>query len=133
MAGEADRWGWSAIPEDPEDPSNDEEPEVQNTEAPPNASRPKKELKDMTKKELMAHCNSLVKQVAKKQITIEDLRKKKGVPNTVCAECKVKDQVYENQLTDAMAEARNEKENYRGEIEDLEVKNGILEERHRKT
>ena len=49
---------------------------------PPGASRPTKEVKEMTKKELIAQCNSLVKKVARKQLAIEDLRKKKGVPNT---------------------------------------------------
>ena len=72
----------------------------------------------MTKKELIAKCNSLVRTVARKQLAIEDLRKKKGVPNTACAECKVKDRVYEDQLTDAIVEARNEEENYRGEIKE---------------
>ena len=74
----------------------------------------------MTKKELIAHCNSLVKKVARKQLTIEDLRKKKGVPNTAdlgeCKHCKV----YEERYTAAIDESLNEEEKYRGEIEDLE-------------
>ena len=74
----------------------------------------------MARKELIAHCNSLVKKVARKQLTIEDLRKKKGVPNTAalgeCKHCKV----YEDRYTDAIAEARNEEEDLKGEIEDLE-------------
>ena len=74
----------------------------------------------MTKKELIAQCNSLVKKVARKQLAIEDLRKKKGVPNTACAECKVKDQVYQDKLTSVIDEAVNDEEKYRGEIEDLE-------------
>ena len=74
----------------------------------------------MTKKELIAKCNSLVRTVARKQLAIEDLRKKKGVPNTACAECKVKDQVYQDKLTCVFDEAVNEEEKYRGEIEDLE-------------
>ena len=74
----------------------------------------------MTKKELIAQCNSFVKKVARKQLAIEDLRKKKGVPNTACAECKVKDQVYQERYTAAIDEAVNEEEKYRGEIEDLE-------------
>ena len=74
----------------------------------------------MTKKELIANCNSLVKKVARKQLAIEDLRKKKGVPNTAafaeCKDCKV----YEDQLTLAIDEARQDEEDRRGEIEDLE-------------
>ena len=77
----------------------------------------------MTKKELIAHCNSLVKKVARKQLTIEDLKKKKGSSNTAalgeCKHCKV----YEDQLTGAINEARMEDEKYRGEIEDLEDQN----------
>ena len=63
----ANNWGWSTILEDP---SKEEEPEEGNILAPPGASRPKKEVKDMTKKALIAHCNSLVKKVARKQLTI---------------------------------------------------------------
>ena len=74
----------------------------------------------MARKELIAHCNSLVKKVARKQLTIEDLRKKKGVPNTAalgeCKHCKV----YEDRYTDAIKDAHMEEQKYRGEIEDLE-------------
>ena len=74
----------------------------------------------MVKKELIAHCNSLVKQVARKQLTIEDLRKKKGVPNTAslgeCKQCKV----HEGRYTDVIYENRMKDEKYRGEIENLE-------------
>ena len=74
----------------------------------------------MTKKELIAQCNSLVKKVARKQLAIEDLRKKKGVPNTAdlgeCKHCKV----YEERYTDAIDDARQDKEDSRGQIEDLE-------------
>jgi len=45
--------------------------------APPHASQPKKEPKDMRMKELLAHCNTLLRKVAKKQITIAELRRKK--------------------------------------------------------
>ena len=62
----------------------------------------------MTKKELIAHCNSLVKKVARKQLTIEDLKKKKGFSNAdalgECKHCKV----YEERYTDAIDEARTE-------------------------
>ena len=74
----------------------------------------------MTKKELIAKCNSLVRTVARKQLAIEDLRKKKGVPNTAdlgeCKHCKV----YEERYTDAIDDARQDKEDSRGQIEDLE-------------
>ena len=74
----------------------------------------------MVKKELIAHCNSLVKQVARKQLTIEDLRKKKGLANTAslgeCKQCKV----HEGRYTDVIYENRMEDEKYRGEIENLE-------------
>ena len=74
----------------------------------------------MTKKELIAHCNSLVKQVARKQLTIEDLRKKKGVPNTAslgeCKQCKV----HEGRYTDVIYENRMKDEKYRDESENLE-------------
>ena len=74
----------------------------------------------MTKKELIAHCNSLVKKVARKQLTIEDLKKKKGSSNTAalgdCKHCKV----YEERYTNAIAEARTEAEKHLGETEDLE-------------
>ena len=80
----------------------------------------------MTKKELIAHCNSLVKKVARKQLTIEDLRKKKGVPNTAdlgeCKHCKV----YEERYTAAIDEAGQDEEKYRGQIEDLEDQNREL-------
>ena len=74
----------------------------------------------MTKKELIAKCNSLVRTVARKQLAIEDLRKKKGVPNTAdlgeCKHCKV----YEERYTAAIDEARTEEEKHLGEIEDLQ-------------
>jgi len=74
----------------------------------------------MTKKELIAHCNSLVKKVARKQITIEDLRKKKGVRNTAslgeCKQCKV----LEGRYTDVIYENRMKDEKYRDESENLE-------------
>ena len=62
------------------------------------------------------------------RLTIEDLRKKKGVANTAvlgeCKHCKV----YEDRYTDAIAEARNEIEDLKGEIEDLENKNKGLKQ-----
>ena len=77
----------------------------------------------MTKKELIAKCNSLVRTVARKQLAIEDLRKKKGVPNTAdleeCKHCKV----YEERYTAAIDESLDAEEKHRGEIEDLEIQN----------
>ena len=117
MQSAANTWGWSTILEEP---SYEEEQEEETSVAPPGAPRPKKELKEMTKKELIAHCNSLVKKVARKQITIEDLRKKKGVRNTAslgeCKQCKV----LEGRYTDVIYENRMKDEKYRGEIENLE-------------
>ena len=117
MQSAANTWGWSTILEEP---SYEEEQEEETSVAPPGAPRPKKELKEMTKKELIAHCNSLVKKVARKQITIEDLRKKKGVPNTAslgeCKQCKV----LEGRYTDVIYENRMKDEKYRDESENLE-------------
>ena len=106
-----------------EDPSKEEEQEEETSVAPPGAPRPKKELKEMVKKELIAYCNSLVKQVARKQLTIEDLRKKKGVPNTAslgeCKQCKV----HEGRYTDVIDENRMKDEKHEDEIENLEDQN----------
>ena len=77
----------------------------------------------MTKKELITQCTSLVKKVARKQLTIGDLRKKKGVPYTACAECKVKDQAYEERYTAAIDESLDAEEKYTGQIEVLENQN----------
>jgi hypothetical protein len=77
----------------------------------------------MKNKELIAHCNSLVKKVARKQLTIEDLRKKKGVPNTACEECKVKDHDYTAHVTNLMHEAVMDEEKFEGLIKDLENQN----------
>ena len=77
----------------------------------------------MTKKELITQCTSLVKKVARKQLTIGDLRKKKGVPLTACAECKVKDQAYEERYRAAIDESFDAEEKYTGQIEVLENQN----------
>ena len=50
----------------------------------------------MTKKEPIAHCNTLERKVARKQLTIEDLRKKKSWPKEDYADCKIKDYDYNN-------------------------------------
>ena len=123
MQSAANTWGWSTILEEP---SYEEEQEEETSVAPPGAPRPKKKLEDMLKKELIAHCNSLVKKVARNQIAIEALRKKKGVPNTAslgeCKQCKVlegryTDVIYENRMKDE--KYRDESENYEDEIEGL--------------
>ena len=85
--------------------------------APPRASQPKKESKDMTKKELMAHCNTLLRKVARKQITIAELRKKKGITKEDCAECIVKDKLHKD-LLDRAKDAT---------LEDKEIRDGLVE------
>jgi len=80
------------------EPSNEEEPEAASIAGPPDASQPKKEPKDMIKKELIAYCTTLIKKVARKQLSIHDLKKKKGVANTACEECKVITERYEDKL-----------------------------------
>ena len=42
------------------DPTNEEEPEAANIGGPPDASKPKKEPKDMKNKELVSYCNVLL-------------------------------------------------------------------------
>ena len=117
MQSVVNTWGWSTILEDP---SYEEEQEEETSVALPGAPRPKKELKEMTNKELIAHCNSLVKKVARNQIAIEALRKKKGVPNTAslgeCKQCKV----LEGRYTDVIYENRMKDEKHEDEIENLE-------------
>ncbi len=75
---EADNWGWCTIVKDP---SNAEEPEGVNIIVPDGASRRKKDLKHMAKKELIAHCTTIGKKLVRKQLAIEDLKKKKRYSN----------------------------------------------------
>ena len=44
----------------------------------------------MNKKALLAHCTTIAKKVARKQLAIEDLKKKKGFPKQDCADCEAK-------------------------------------------
>lgn len=44
----------------------------------------------MNKKALLAHCTTIAKKVARKQLAIEDLKKKKGFPMQDCADCEAK-------------------------------------------
>ena len=90
--------------------------------APPHASQPKKEPKDMTKKDLVAHCNTLLRKVARKQITIAELKKKKGITKEDCAECIVKDQLNKD-LLDRAKDAR---------LEDKEIRDGLVVEHEAK-
>ena len=82
----------------------------------------------MTKKDLIAHCITLGKKLARKQITIEDLRKKKGVRMHDCADCKEKDRVYKDQLTEANADHLTAEEIRNGVIEEHEARNSQLAE-----
>ena len=98
--------------------------------APPHASQPKKEPKDMRMKELLAHCNTLLRKVAKKQTTIAELRKKKGATKEDCAECKVKDQLNKD-LLDTAKDAKLEDKKIRdGLVVEHEAKNSKLTEKN---
>ena len=44
----------------------------------------------MNKKALLAHCTTIAKKVARKQLAIENLKKKKGFPMQDCADCEAK-------------------------------------------
>ena len=71
----------------------------------------------MTKKDLVAHCNTLIRKVARKQITIAELRKKKGMPIQDCAECRVKIKLHKD-LLDRAKDAT---------LEDKEIRDGLVE------
>ena len=98
--------------------------------APPHASQPKKEPKDMRMKELLAHCNTLLRKVAKKQTTIVELRKKKGATKEDCAECKVKDQLNKDLLDTAKDAKLEDKEIRDGLVVEHEAKNSKLTEKN---
>jgi len=96
--------------------------------APHGASRPKKALKEMSKNELLAHCKTLANKVTRKQLSIEELKKKKGVPNGDCERCKSKDEEY-NDLIDRGNELQEDAEKIRGKlIEKHEAQNTKLTE-----
>jgi hypothetical protein len=44
----------------------------------------------MSKKDLIAHCTTMTKKLARNKLTIEDLRKKKSWPKEHCADCEAK-------------------------------------------
>ena len=114
------------------DPTNEEEPEAANIGGPPDASKPKKEPKDMNKKELIGYCNMLAKKVARKQLAIHDLKKKKGVANTDCEECKNITQRCEDKLQLWRDTHEEQEQESRGEFKVLQVEITKLTEDNRK-
>ena len=66
----------------------------------------------------MAHCNTLLRKVARKQITIAELKEKKGATKEDCAECKVKDQLNKD-LLDTAKDAK---------LEDKKIRDGLVVE-----
>ena len=108
----ADNWGWCTIAKDP---SNGEEPEGVNIIAPDGASRQKKEPKHMNKKAPLAHCTTIAKKVARKQLAIEDLKKKKGFPMQDCADCEAKN-IQWNDMISTQNLQRHKDEDSRAEL-----------------
>ena len=77
----------------------------------------------MKKKELIAHSSTIAKKLARKQLTIEDLRKKKGVPMQDCADCETKN-IQWNKLISEHSLERGNYENARVELmEEQEERN----------
>jgi len=90
---------------------------------PDGASRRKKDLKDMGKKELIAHCTTIGKKLARKQLTIEELKKKKCIQMQYCADCETKN-IEWNKLIDEHNRHRRQYEKDRDKLmEDQEERN----------
>jgi hypothetical protein len=90
---------------------------------PDGASRRKKDLKDMGKKELIAHCTTIAKKLARKQLAIEDLKKKKGIQMRDCADCEAKNIQWNDLISEHNLE-RGDAENARDKLmEDQEERN----------
>jgi hypothetical protein len=69
----------------------------------------------MKKKELIAHCTTIAKKVARKQLTIEDLKKKKGIPMQDCADCEAKN-IQWNEMISKQGLQRRTAENSRVQL-----------------
>ena len=74
---------------------------------PDGASRRKKDLKHMGKKELIAHCTTIGKKLARKQLTIEELKKKKCIQMQDCADCEAKNIQWNDMISKRSLERAN--------------------------
>ena len=69
----------------------------------------------MNKKALLAHCTTIAKKVARKQLAIQDLKKKKGFPMQDCADCEAKN-IQWNDMISKQDLQRRKDEDSRAEL-----------------